>query len=493
MCLFNTETRQLETFSPLEPPRVRMYSCGPTVYDYAHVGNLRAYVFTDILKRTLEYNDYEVDHTINFTDFGHLSDDGDHGEDKIMKGLRREGLPITLEAMRTLTDTYIKVFQEDIAALHIKPPTTWARASDYVTEQIALIQSLYEKGHIYETSDGWYFSIATFPAYGRLGNIDLTKLRTGARVDENLEKKHPADFAVWKKASLGWDSPWGTGFPGWHIECSAMAQATLGEQLDIHTGGIDHIHTHHNAEIAQSEAASGKPFARYWLHNEFLTIDDEKISKSAGTNLTLHTLQERGISPLSLRYWLLTAHYRTTVNLSFNALQAAQQSLERLQRHLYLELPETTSQPDAEIIQRCTAALNDDLDTPTVIALLWDTVRSTHLDDATKRSTILEIDTILDLNLSLTNTEGRAALGIIPPEEIPDSLQSRLQTRETARINRDWTIADQIRDELLQAGYILEDTAQGPILRHINRPVQLNSSHRATIAKPYDEHSIIDQ
>lgn len=465
--LFNTETRQIETFRPLQPPLVRMYSCGPTVYDFAHIGNLRAYVFTDILKRTLHFNGYDVQHTINFTDFGHLTDDGDHGEDKIMKGLRRENLPITLAAMRTLTDKYIAAFQEDIAALHILPPTTWARASDYVPQQIEMIQTLYDRDHIYETSDGWYFSIATFPTYGRLGNIDLTQLQSGARVEENHEKRHPADFAVWKKAALGWDSPWGTGFPGWHIECSAMALATLGPQLDIHTGGIDHIHTHHNAEIAQSESVTEKPFVRYWLHNSFLTYNEEKIAKSAGTDLTLQTLQTHGITALSYRYWLLTAHYRTTVNVSIAALEAAQQALDRLHRHIYLELPDAASEPDPATMERFTAALNDDLDTPTAIATLWDTIRSTTLAPNTKRATVLAMDTILQLDLSLSNTAGQAALGIVATDDIPTALQTQIDEREAARHAKDWATADTIRDDLKTQGYVIEDSPQGPVLRRL--------------------------
>ena len=239
-----------------------MYTCGPTVYDYATIGNLRSYLFADILKRTLIKNGYDVRHTINLTDFGHLTDDGDAGEDKIMKGLKRKGLPITLEAMRELSDEYIEAFKADVEELRILPPTTWSRASDYVRKQISLIRTLDDKGYTYETTDGVYFDISKFPTYGRLGNIDVEKLKSGARIEINSEKRHPADFAVWKKSPLGWDSRYGRGFPGWHIECSAMAIATLGKEIDIHTGGIDNMPTHHNAEIAQSEAATGKKFAR---------------------------------------------------------------------------------------------------------------------------------------------------------------------------------------------------------------------------------------
>ena len=238
---FNTESKKIEIFIPLNSKQITMYSCGPTVYDYAHIGNLRAFVFVDILKRTLLMNNYKVKNTINFTDFGHLTDDADAGEDKIMKGLRREGKTITLEAMRELSDFYIDAFINDINELRILPPTQFSRASDFIAEQIQLIKTLEEKGYTYETSDGVYFDVEKFPQYGRLGNIDIHQLRDGARIETNSEKHHPADFAVWKKAELGWDSHWGKGFPGWHIECSAMAMSTLGKQIDIHTGGIDHI------------------------------------------------------------------------------------------------------------------------------------------------------------------------------------------------------------------------------------------------------------
>ncbi|MEN9921011.1 MAG: hypothetical protein RL538_904, partial [Candidatus Parcubacteria bacterium] len=307
--LFNTESHKIEVFTPLKSPHVTMYSCGPTVYDYAHIGNLRSYIFSDILKRTLIKNGYLVKHTINFTDFGHLTDDGDAGEDKMMKGLKKEGLPISLEGMKELGDKYIKAFVADTEELNILPPTTWARASEYVGKQISLVKTLDDKGYAYETSDGVYFDIEKFSSYGRLGNIDISKLRSGARVDVNTEKHHPADFAIWKKSELGWKSRFGTGFPGWHIECSAMALATLGKQIDIHTGGIDHIATHHNAEIAQSEAATGRQFVKYWMHNAFLTIDNTKVSKSLGNTITMRHLRDRGFSGDDYRYWLLTAHY----------------------------------------------------------------------------------------------------------------------------------------------------------------------------------------
>jgi cysteinyl-tRNA synthetase len=442
-----------------------MYSCGPTVYDYLQIGNLRAFVFADILKRVLEYNHFVVQHTMNLTDFGHLTDDGDAGEDKMMKGLKREGKPITLTAMRELSNHYIEAFMGDLTDLRVKKPTTFSRASDYIEEQITLINTLEENGYTYETKDGIYFDIQKFPQYGRLGNINLESLQSGARVETNPEKRHPADFAVWKKGGLGWESRWGKGFPGWHIECSAMATATLGKEIDIHTGGIDLINPHHNAEIAQCECANGKPFVQYWLHNEFVSIDNQKIGKSLGNAITLRDLHKQGFTGDDYRYWLMTAHYRSPVNFSFAALNSAKQALKRLQRHCYLELPEATNTADAATMTQFTAALNDDLDTPTAIALLWDTIRNDQLDAGTKRATIIAMDEVLQLGLADTTTEGQAKLGIVPLTEIPSKLRELLDTREVARSNRDWTTADTIRDQIQDQGYDIEDTSNGPLLR----------------------------
>ncbi|MEZ4195577.1 MAG: cysteine--tRNA ligase [Candidatus Paceibacterota bacterium] len=347
---FNTASNKLEQFKPLNPAKVLIYSCGPTVYDYIHIGNLRSYVFLDILKRTLIFHGYEVENTINLTDFGHLTDDGDAGEDKMMKGLKREGLPVTLEAMRDLSDQYIQAFYDDCDAMRIMAPTHFARASEYVEAQIRLIETLDGKGYTYETSDGVYFDIQKYPEYGKLGHIDLEQIKSGARVEVNPEKRHPADFAVWKKGLLGWNSRWGKGFPGWHIECSAMAMATLGKSIDIHTGGIDHIPVHHNAEIAQSECATGKTFVNYWLHNAFITIDNTKISKSLGNSINLRHLIDRGFTGEDYRYWLLTAHYRSPVNFSWDALKSAKQALFRLRRFVYEDYKQKASYPEENYI-----------------------------------------------------------------------------------------------------------------------------------------------
>ncbi|NCN11714.1 cysteine--tRNA ligase [Candidatus Kaiserbacteria bacterium] len=458
----NTESGKVELFTPLDEKSVKMYSCGPTVYDYVHIGNLRSFLTADIIKRVLLRNGYLVAHTINFTDFGHLSDDADAGEDKMMKGLKREELPFTLDAMRQLSDRYIKAFKTDFEELRIIPPTTWARASDYIKKQIALIKALDEKGFTYETSDGLYFDITKFPTYGRLGKIDIHKLKSGARVEINTEKRHPADFAVWKKSSLGWDSRWGKGFPGWHIECSTMAMDTLGKQIDIHTGGEDLSATHHNAEIAQSEAVTGKQFVKYWIHNAFITIDNTKISKSLGNTITVRHLRDKGFSGDDYRYWLLTAHYRTPANFSWEALTAAKQALYRLKRYVYEDFKQKTATPDQTYLDRFDDCLVNDLDTPGAIAVLWDMINDQKLDDKVKCGTLMSMDEVLDIGLSDDPYEGMRSLGVIAVSDLSDEVQQLIDEREAARIARNWDRADILRDTIKLRGYLIEDTALGP-------------------------------
>jgi cysteinyl-tRNA synthetase len=460
--LYNTESKKLEVFSPLNEREVKMYSCGPTVYDYAHIGNLRSYVCADIVKRVLIRNGFPVNHTINLTDFGHLTSDGDEGEDKMMKGLKKEGLPLTLDAMRQLSTKYIKAFEDDMYELRNLPPTEYARASDYVKKQIALIKTLEQKGFTYETSDGVYFDISQFPNYGRLGNLNLKELKDGARVEVNPEKKHPADFAIWKKGELGWDSAWGKGFPGWHIECSAMAIATLGKQIDIHTGGIDHIPIHHNAEIAQSEGATGKQFVKYWLHNAFLTIDNSKVSKSIGNTITMKQLIDRGFTGDDYRYWLLTAHYRSTINFSWDALKAAKQALFKLKRYMYEDFKQQPGMPDQGYLDKFDEHLADDFDTPGAIAVMWDMLKDDSLDNKTKCGTLLSMDEVLDVGLSEDLDAGVRSLGVVNAEDIPEKIQVLIDEREAARIARNWDRADILRDKIKLEGYELEDTAHGP-------------------------------
>lgn len=465
--LYNTETGREEVFVPLSKREVTIYSCGPTVYDFAHIGNLRSYVFSDILKRTLLLNGYQVNHTINLTDFGHLTDDGDAGEDKMMKGLKREGLPVTLAAMRQLSDRYIDAFFDDLDSLRVLPPTTWSRASDYIEAQIRLVETLTEKGYTYETKDGVYFDIQKFPKYGRLGNIDINAIKSGARVEINSEKRHPADFAVWKKGLLGWDSKFGKGFPGWHIECSAMAMATLGKEIDIHTGGIDHIHTHHNAEIAQCECATGKQFVRYWMHNAFITIDNTKVSKSIGNTITIRHLVDRGFSGDDYRYWLLTAHYRSTINFTFEALSASKQALFRLKRFVYEDYKQASGTPDKTYMDRFKEKLNSDLDTPGAIAILWEVTKDQKLDAGTKCATIRSMDLVLEIGLSDDLDTGAKSLGILESSDIPEEIQALVDKREAARIARNWLEADTLREALNLKGYSVEDTPHGPRINKV--------------------------
>lgn len=457
--LLNSLTRTKEPFSPLSPKEVTLYACGPTVYDHIHIGNLRAYLLPDLIHRLFTHLGHDVKLTINFTDFGHLTDDADAGEDKIMRGMKRAGLPITIEAMRDFVVPYIDSFKADNEAFGNLPTTNYTRASDYIKEQIDLIKTLEEKGYTYETSDGLYFDIAQFPEYGKLGNIDLEHMKAGARVEVNPEKKHPADFALWKKGDLGWESDWGLGFPGWHIECAAMAFATLGEQIDIHTGGEDLAYTHHNGEIAEAEAVTGKSFSQFWLHNAFITIGDEKIAKSTGNGIWLTDLLEAGFSPLDYRYWMLQSHYRTTANFTWDALRASQTARRRLLRVFFEDLKEVSAgEPDTDTIEKFIAALANDLDTPAALAIVWEVTKS-NLAPATKKTTLLEMDTLLNLGLQ---TDGAAAeLGHITLDELPEDIQELVQQRETARLVQNWDEADHLREALKVKGYEVEDSKDG--------------------------------
>lgn len=465
--IFNTETRMIEDFAPLSQKEVKIYSCGPTVYDYAHIGNLRAYVFADTLKRTLNYNGYNVNHTINLTDFGHLTSDADTGDDKMMKGLRREGMDITLQSMRVLSDRFIQAFKDDLESLNILPPTQFSRASDYVREQIALITTLEEKGYTYQIQDGVYFDISKFPTYGRLGNIDLAGLQSGARIQVNSEKRNPADFAVWKNGELGWDSRWGKGFPGWHIECSAMAFATLGKQIDIHTGGVDNIATHHNGEIAQCESATGKQFSKYWMHSEHIQIDNQKIAKSDGNGLILRELSDRGFSGEEYRYWLLTSHYRSQVNFSFEALAASKQALTRIKKQLFEQWANEKGKLNHTYQQAFINCINDDLDTPKAIALIWELLKDESISAGDKKMTIIDFDSVLALGLSKPPEQILQSLGFVPTNELEEDILMLVDEREAARIARNWAESDRLRDALALKGYSVADTSEGPKLSKI--------------------------
>jgi cysteinyl-tRNA synthetase len=450
--LYNTLTKKKENFEPVKAGVVGMYNCGPTVYDRAHIGNLRSYVFADLLKRTLEYSDLKVHQIVNITDVGHLVSDADSGDDKMTKALKREGRPLTLESMHEIGTKYSALFIKDLQALNIELPDEFPRASDHISDDIDIISELEKKGFTYKTTDGIYFETSKFPHYGKLGNIKIKDGQNEARIN-NAEKKNPSDFALWKfDEKIGWESPWGKGFPGWHIECSAMSRKFLGQPFDIHTGGIDHIPVHHNNEIAQSEAAYGIPLANYWMHNEFLTIHKEKMAKSEDNFFTLDTLNEHVISPLSYRYWLLTAHYRSPIDFSLNALEAAQTALIRLIKTVS-EFPDD-GKINHKYQEQFREFINDDIDTPKALALSWDLIKDHEVSPADKKATLINFDKIFGLNLDTIKTDHSH-------EEIPAEIKALAEARESARQEKEWDKADALRLEIESRGYEVKDTPQG--------------------------------
>lgn len=449
--LYNTLTGKKEVFVSIHNDFVGMYHCGPTVYQYAHLGNMRSYVFADILRRTMEWNGKNVKQIINITDVGHLTGDGDTGEDKVEKEAKKEG-KTAKEVTAFFTDAYLK----DIAALNVKTvDTIFPRATEHIEEQRRMIGILEEKGYTYQTSDGVYFDTSKFADYGKLGNINIKGLQEGARVEANPEKRNLTDFALWKfskpeeKRQQEWPSPWGAGYPGWHIECSAMSMKYLGEQFDIHTGGIDHIPVHHQNEIAQSEAATGKQYVNYWMHHEFLNINGEKIAKSVGNTTYLSDVIARGINPLAYRFWLLMAHYRTRMNFNWEALGGAETALKRLHA-LFMELGQQDGVVSNEYRARFKEYMNDDLDTPRALTILWDVLKDKVLPSADKRSTLLELDRVLGLGLA-----------DLKSFEIPIDITILGEEREKARKSGDFFTADRIRDKLKGLGYEIKDTADG--------------------------------
>lgn len=461
LSLYNTLTRKKEGFEPSAPPAVSLYSCGPTVYSQAHIGNLRTYVFVDTLRRILELNHYTVNHVMNITDVGHLTDDADTGQDKVEQQALRENKPAF-----EIAKNYERMFQDDIKALNILPPTAWARATEFIDQQIALIQKLEKGGFTYLTPDGVYFDTGKVKDYGKLAKLDIEGLRPGARVAPATGKRQPTDFALWKLTPQGvtrlmeWDSPWGRGWPGWHIECSAMALELLGETIDLHTGGIDHIPVHHTNEIAQSEAATGKQFVRYWLHGEFLVIDEGRMGKSEGNALTLETLRRKGFDPLAYRFWLLQTHYRTKLNFTWDALESAARGYDRLKRAVNQLIAEPEVETSSDFEGKFLAALNDDLDTPRALAILFDYLRSTGKSKISRQSLDLA-DRALGLNL-LTQ----------PVIQIPADIESLVNQRSAARKQNDWRRADELRTAIEQAGYLVDDTEAGSIVSPKPRQAQ---------------------
>ncbi len=453
--LHNTLTGKLEEFTSISPNEVKMYNCGPTVYGIQHIGNLSMFVFTDVLRRVLEYKGFAVKQVINFTDFGHLTSDADEGEDKMAKGLKRDGLLPSLENMQKLGKKYAEVFLDDLSKLNINThETTFPYASEYVDEQIKLIKVLEEKGFTYKINDGMYFDTSKFSSYGKLGG--LSESLTQARVSPNQEKRNPKDFALWKfNMELGFPSEWGQGFPGWHIECSAMIIKILGEQIDIHTGGIEHIPVHHNNEIAQSEAATGKePFVKYWLHRAHLQISGEKIAKSEGNVVYLSQIIEKGFSPLAFRYLLLNSHYRTPTNFTWEALEAAQNAYRRL-KETFSSLIRTNSRIVESYKKEFEEAIENDLNTPEVLAVVWKLIKDESIFPADKCATLLDFDQVLGLDLKNNEFE---------INEIPKEIDRLRIELDNARKKTDFAKSDEIRQKLNEKGYEVKNTPGGSVL-----------------------------
>ena len=475
--IYNTMTRRKETFRPVEPGKVRMYNCGPTVYDQAHIGNMRTYVMNDLIRRTFEYLGYEVRQVMNITDVGHLTSDADEGEDRMLVGAQQAGLDPW-----QIAEHFAKLFFEDTAALNILRPHVAPKATEHIPEMIALVQRLEEKGYTYEISDGVYFDVSRFPDYGRLSGQTLDEMLAGARVAVNLEKRHPADFALWRKArpehTMQWDSPWGRGYPGWHIECSAMSMRCLGETLDIHTGGEDHIYTHHPNEIAQSEAATGKTFVNYWMHGRFLRWGegDRRMSKSSGEFLVVGDLVARGFDPLAFRYSCLTASYRVPLTFSWEAMERAADSLGRLQENVRRLSDETrntvASEPPADLTERFRERIADDLDIPGALAVTWKAIRQANrTSDPTEKHDLLglalDFDRVLGLKLADAVAEGKDESSA---RLLPAKVAVLIKQREAARAARDWGTADTLREAVREHGYEIQDTPSGTQWQQILRP-----------------------
>ncbi|MFH0892752.1 MAG: cysteine--tRNA ligase [Candidatus Falkowbacteria bacterium] len=450
--LYNTLTRKKEKFMPIKPGEIGLYTCGPTVYNYAHIGNLRAYIFEDILKRVLTYNGYKVSHVMNITDVGHLTGDMDMGEDKLEKGARREG-----KSVWEIAEFYTKAFLEDLKRLNIIMPGEMPKATEYIIQQIDLIKILESRGFTYKTSDGIYFDTAKFPDYNKLSHLDLETLKEGARVEKNDEKRNPTDFALWKfspndaKRQMEWDSPWGVGFPGWHIECSAMSAALLGDKLDIHCGGIDHINVHHTNEIAQSEAATGKKFFNFWMHGAFLNIaGGKKMAKSADNFLTLdNAFLKKGIDPLVYRFACLQTHYRKPMEYSEEIMLNAKNGLEHLYNQVRgLGVSEGAVIEGAEKFFR--ESINDDLNLPKALAVTQEMLKSDQLANEDKLKTFNKFDEVFGFNI----TE-------ILEEIMPTEVEKLRTERREARKEKNWAESDRLRDEIEKSGYTVEDTPDG--------------------------------
>lgn len=519
--LYNTLTRQKEEFKPIKKDEVGLYTCGPTVYNFAHLGNLRTYLFEDFLKRTLEYNGYKVNHVMNITDVGHLTGDMDMGEDKVERTSNgnlvlqckncKNNIPLyvntserafeTIEfnnckikcpvcktinifnfhgpslenTVWDITNKFTAAFKLDMNLLNIEKPALWCKATDNIPEQISLVSILEKKGYTYRTSDGIYFDTAKVKDYNKLSHLPLKELKEGARVEKNPEKKNPTDFALWKfspptdgatgaKRQMEWESPWGIGFPGWHIECSAMSLKYLNGELDIHCGGIDHINIHHTNEIAQSEAATGQKFFNYWLHGAFLNIQGgKKMAKSEDNFLTVeNALLKKGISPLVYRFAALQVHYRKPMEYSEEILQQAKSGFGSLLSQV-ASLGKTSGSVSKDWHEKFIEAINNDLNLPKALAVLAGVLKS-KLAPADKLATALDFDKVLGLKLDEPGEELEAEISL---DSLPQEVRDLVTRREIARSQKDWPAADQLRKEIEEQGYFIEDTSEGQKIKPI--------------------------
>ena len=451
MNVFNSLTRGVEELKPIADNEIRLYTCGPTVYNFAHIGNFRTYAFEDVLRRVIQFNGMKVKHVMNLTDV----------DDKTIRGANAAGVALT-----DYTKTYKDAFFADLKKLNIIPADVYPAATDHIPEMIALVESLVEKGIAYKSDDGSvYFNVRKFPGYGKLAHIDFDNQRTGQRcAADEYDKENVGDFALWKAwedsdGPVGWDSPWGRGRPGWHIECSAMSMKYLGETFDLHTGGIDNLFPHHENEIAQAEAATGKPFVKMWMHCAHLKVNGEKMSKSLGNFFTLRGLLEKGWTGREIRYVLINAHYRQGLNFAFSALEDARKSLERIDRAvdaLAARINPAEAAPEfaAKALEDFTAAVNDDLNIPKAFAALFELVRETNASGTASQG-------VLDVFKRMDEVLGIVFFGKKEAETVPDEIAALLEARAAARASKNWAESDRLRDEIAAKGWVVKDSKEG--------------------------------
>lgn len=456
--LENTLTGKKEPFKPVKRKEVKIYHCGPTVYSRQHLGNISAFIYSDVLKRLFEYQGFKVTNVINITDVGHLTSDADEGLDKMEVAIKENNL-----SAKEITKKFTTLFIEDLEKMNIETKRViFPKATDNIPEQIELLKKLEEKGFTYKIDDGIYFDTSLFSDYGKLGSINLEGLKANARVETKGDKKNPTDFALWKfskpedNRQQEWDSPWGVGFPGWHLECSAMSKNFLGQPFDIHLGGIEHIPTHHNNEIAQSEAAYDKKLANYWVHLNHLMLEGEKISKSINNSIYTEDLIKHKIPYYVFRYWLLTSNYATSSNLTWEALLGAKNGLDRLINNLkeIRKKSKKENKIDKKYLRKILENLNDNLNTPQAISVIWELIKNEKINDIKKLGTILEADKILGIGLEKLINE--------PKEEtIPEAIIELAKKRESFRDKKDWNESDAIREQIREQGYDILDKPDG--------------------------------